>query len=143
MPLMGDDGKRLSGAAQAKVKAEKARQLIREGHEAWNAADLAAFAALPRYDFADGSGPYREGLATIQLAMRQASVNPALVPQQRHEAVSRYGAALVKAADPNKIITDLDRRLREALALIEAQRDQLRATRQPPRDSGEAGAALQ
>ena len=143
MPLMGDDGKRLSGAAQAKVKAEKARQLIREGYEAWNAADLAAFAALPRQDFADGSGPYREGLDALRLVVRQAAANPALVPQQRHEMVGRHAAALIKAADPNKTIADLDRRLREALALIEAQRDQLRATRQPPRDSGEAGAALQ
>jgi hypothetical protein len=118
------DGKRLSGAAQRKLKSEAERAAERASR--WNAADLRAFSRLER-SASDAAGAYQEALEALRLVVRRAARNPALIPQQRHEMVGRHAAALVKAADPGRLIQQLAEDLREAHATVRSLKAKLDA----------------
>jgi len=126
MPRRGPSGKQLSGSAKQKLKDEAARAALQAKHERWNASDLRAFASLPRRE-PGAAGAYLEALEAVRLVVRRAARNPALVPQQRHEMVGRHAAALVKAADPGRLIQQLGEELREAHATNQSLKAKLDA----------------
>jgi len=142
MPRRGPDGRPLTGSAKQKLKDEAMRAAVQEKFSRWNASDLRAFAALERRD-PTAAGAYQESLEALRLVLRRAARNPALTPQQRHEMVGRHAAALIKAADPGRIIQQLSEELREALKIITSLEAKL-AARTPARSTGgDPAAAVQ
>lgn len=126
MPRRGPDGKQLTGSAKQRLKDEAARAALQAKHERWNAADLRAFAKLERCA-TGAAGAYQEALDAVRLVVRRAARNPALTPQQRHEMVGRHAAALVKAADPGRLIQQLGEELRESHATVQSLKAKLDA----------------
>jgi hypothetical protein len=133
MPSQKSGGLR-SGEKRRAEAAARAKK-----YERWNDADLRLFSRLPKHE-ESATGAYLEGLDVLRLVVRRASRNPALTPQSRHEMAGRHAAALVKAADPGRIIQQQGDELRAALALIESLKEKLRVARPAPRDSGSASA---
>jgi len=128
--------KRASGGKRAGDKRRAQAAAKQDAHAAWNRADLRAFAALAKRE-PDAAGAYLEALEALRLVVRRAARNPALLPQQRHEMVGRHAAALVKAADPGRLIQQLGEELREAHADNDALRLKLDAATHASRNQGQ------
>jgi hypothetical protein len=138
-----DDGtseKRPSGGARAVERKHRARDAQRDSD--YQARAIRAFRKCRR----KGKGAEAaldEAMAVLREAMRQASTDPGLPPEQAREQAARIASYVIKAADPKKLIDELGAELRTAEAELAAIEETSNAPQEPAGSSRGAPPAAQ
>ncbi len=126
--------KRKSGGARAVDR--KHRQRNAQRPSSYVKDEIKAFerAQVPGTTKAD---VLTEAVETLRVALRQATHDPGLPPEQKREQVNRIASSLVNAVDAKNMIDELGAELREAHALLTELRD---APEEPSADTKRAPA---